>query len=188
MKLDDLIRYICAFESAKEQAKEMSKSQSQPITSGGNDNPGIAKGDLNAIQGQKKGSNSYKKRSDDKSKDFVECYRCGKNGHSGRDSRCPGWNIICSKCNIKGHFAAKCRTRNNRKRPNIDDSHVKPKTEKIRCIREDDDDDATSSSNFIFNIGDGDDLIWCKIGGILIEMLIDSGTVSYSIKKNKLIN
>uniref|UniRef100_A0A1B0DI56 Peptidase A2 domain-containing protein n=1 Tax=Phlebotomus papatasi TaxID=29031 RepID=A0A1B0DI56_PHLPP len=98
MKLDDLIRYICAFESAKEQAKEMS------------------------------------------------------------------------------HFAAKCRTRNNWKQPNTDDAHVKPKTEKIRCIREDDDDDATSSSNFIFNIGDGDDLIWCKIGGILIEMLTDSGS------------
>ncbi|XP_055714344.1 uncharacterized protein K02A2.6-like [Phlebotomus papatasi] len=83
---------------------------------------------------------------------------------------------VLGRTNKSGHFAAKCRTRNNRKRPNTDDAHVKPKTEKIRCIREDDDDDATSSSNFIFNIGDGDDLIWCKIGGILTEMLIDSGS------------
>lgn len=36
--------------------------------------------------------------------------------------------------------------------------------------------DQAEPESFIFNIGDGDEFLWTKIGGVLVQMLIDSGS------------
>lgn len=42
----------------------------------------------------------------------TECYRCGNKTHAGTDINCPARKHKCHKCNMPGHFAARCRTRN----------------------------------------------------------------------------
>uniref|UniRef100_A0A1B0D7X9 Peptidase A2 domain-containing protein n=1 Tax=Phlebotomus papatasi TaxID=29031 RepID=A0A1B0D7X9_PHLPP len=48
------------------------------------------------------------------------------------------------------------------------------KKRRIRVVEDNRDED--SENNFIFNIGEGDEYVCCKIGGVLVEMLIDSGS------------
>lgn len=49
----------------------------------------------------------------------------------------------------------------------------KMKTDNVRAITSM---ECESSSNFICNIGDGDEFLWVDVGGVLIRMLIDSGS------------
>lgn len=42
-----------------------------------------------------------------------ECRYCGKS-HVFKKSECPAFGKTCSKCNLKNHFAAKCKTRSVR--------------------------------------------------------------------------
>uniref|UniRef100_A0A1B0D076 Peptidase A2 domain-containing protein n=1 Tax=Phlebotomus papatasi TaxID=29031 RepID=A0A1B0D076_PHLPP len=51
------------------------------------------------------------------------------------------------------------------------------KKRRVRVIEDEDSKVAMKDGDaFIFNIGDGDEYVWCKIGGVLVEMLIDSGS------------
>uniref|UniRef100_A0A1B0DGR2 RNA-directed DNA polymerase n=1 Tax=Phlebotomus papatasi TaxID=29031 RepID=A0A1B0DGR2_PHLPP len=94
--------------------------------------------------------------------DKEECSRCGRSGHNGKDSKCPALEKKCAKCQLRGHFAIKCRTRRPIKLTQ-EGPENSTKSEK------------KSITSFIYNIGDGDEYIWCKVGGVLIEMMIDSG-------------
>lgn len=78
-----------------------------------------------------------------------ECYRCGKKTHFGTDLNCPARKQRCSKCNLLGHYATKCRTRNLKRQysgPSREYSARKQqkfanqKLETIRAIKEEDND------------------------------------------------
>lgn len=62
--------------------------------------------------GTKKGTRSkYQSRSKCGYQHSTSCYRCGKPDHFARDPHCPAKNEICRKCNMKGHFAVMCKTK-----------------------------------------------------------------------------
>lgn len=116
----------------------------------------------------------------------IECSRCGRKGHLSYDLRCPARNEECGKCHRRGHYSFKCRT------GSFKGSHagtprytprknVKFTPNRVRNISDEsnnqdpEDTDAAETPNFIFAIGNNDDLIWIKIGGVLTQILIDSG-------------
>ena len=39
------------------------------------------------------------------------CYRCGREGHCGRDKCCPARQAECSKCKMVGYYVAVCKTK-----------------------------------------------------------------------------
>lgn len=92
------------------------------------------------------------------------CVRCG-GSHSSNFKSCPAQNKKCHKCGFVGHFRKQCRTRVG-KRKNNDIISSKP-SKKPKSKSEEVD--------YIFHI-DNDDTIKCTLGGVEIEMLIDSGS------------
>ncbi|XP_039449509.1 uncharacterized protein LOC120428543 [Culex pipiens pallens] len=120
----------------------------------------------------------------------VICFRCGKPGHTGHDTRCPARNQTCYKCNKPGHFSTKCQTpmiskpRYAPKRKSEDNRQPqhwkKPRFNSVRAIEHHEPDQSAAGpsgqSNFIYNIGDGDEFLWVVLGGVPVQMLIDSGS------------
>lgn len=116
----------------------------------------------------------------------IECSRCGYKSHKASDKSCPAIGKTCNKCSGKNHFARKCMTRNNKRK--FDDTKEHPSTlaykkpnagnEPVQSIEQshnvnecDDYDDI-----FYFESGGADNQIWCKVGGIDIKVVIDSGS------------
>ena len=42
---------------------------------------------------------------------WGKCYRCGEEGHFGRDPECRALSATCGKCQNKGHYAKCCNTK-----------------------------------------------------------------------------
>uniref|UniRef100_A0A1L8DIS4 RNA-directed DNA polymerase n=3 Tax=Nyssomyia neivai TaxID=330878 RepID=A0A1L8DIS4_9DIPT len=128
------------------------------------------------------------RRADSEPKADV-CKRCGR---KHMPDKCPAMGKECLKCHLKNHFAAQCLSRTSgqgalkRKRydqkkegprNNVKNEVPEPdcKKQRIRAVE----DMSTMNEikdSYIFNIGDGDEYVFCKVGGVLIEMLIDSGS------------
>lgn len=106
-----------------------------------------------------------------------------RKGHTGNDRNCPAIDKRCDKCNVKGHFGVKCRSRkrkSNEELPRLTDrpryNQTYTNRTNVRAIEcNDTSNDAEVST--IYNIKtEEDDQISCQIGGIRIDMLIDSGS------------
>ena len=89
------------------------------------------------------------------------CYRCGFSGHYGRDSNCPARGKTCRKCGGKDHFAEKCRTQ---------------KKTQVNQVKESE----SGTKDYVFVISDyeqSNKLNVC-VGGVELEVLVDSGATS----------
>ncbi|GAB0086426.1 Reverse transcriptase [Sergentomyia squamirostris] len=105
------------------------------------------------------------------------CTRCGKSGHDNKDPSCPAIGKECRKCGRKDHFFNQCRTARSRitLKRKAEDQRGDFKRARVRAIDEEKgqtEEEVEESSSFIFNIGDAEEHIWCKVGGVLIEMII----------------
>lgn len=159
---DQTIRIISSYESVKRQAKA--------ITAPGKDD---------ALGFEQKQSSSLVNRVREKG---PGCTRCGKGDHTSGSSLCPANNRECYKCKKMGHFGAQCKTPNLKRRPETSNYTTKrPRVERVRAIGNEEEE---RERNFIYSISDGDELIWVKIGGIRIQMLIDSGCNKNIISEN----
>lgn len=128
------------------------------------------------------------------SDDFVgTCGRCGMKGHKSMDVKCPARGKSCNHCGRKDHFARKCFLKDkpwtkgfgNRKRPNdgsnVDEPSDKMKKESVHMVE-------SNASDQLENVNDEyedvfcieskpvDNKIWCTIGGIDVEVVVDSGS------------
>lgn len=120
------------------------------------------------------------------------CTRCGKDDHLSKDPQCPARQIECYKCGFTGHFSTFCRTRgsaqyrrqgqgvNSQKRKGSDlqqrpgHDHKRARYHSVRAITGHKE-EGNSPADFIYNIGDGDEILWVSIGGVYMQILIDSG-------------
>ena len=100
----------------------------------------------------------------------TNCGRCGSSTHSSNDLKCPARDKRCMKCGFVGHFREHCRTRQKRQFSNhrTETVHKKPKTETRKYADK-------SEIDYIFHLDD-DETIKCDIGGVIVDMLIDSGS------------
>ena len=46
-----------------------------------------------------------------RSNDLWSQYKCTRCGRSHARERCPASNVVCSRCNKRGHFISQCQTR-----------------------------------------------------------------------------
>ncbi|XP_062699139.1 uncharacterized protein K02A2.6-like isoform X2 [Aedes albopictus] len=157
--LDEVIKIVNSHGTVKLQASQMTVSSYGPSTSS------QASGAVNRIGNFPRDSR-------------FNCSRCGRRGHSGKDPVCPARTRSCRICQKLGHFAECCRSsRGTAKRETRDESnfdHKRVKYQHVRAIQNTDDEGKPYS--FIFTVGDGDEFLWVKIGGVLIQTLIDSGS------------
>ncbi|KAJ8032982.1 hypothetical protein HOLleu_23086 [Holothuria leucospilota] len=94
LTFDDACRTATSMEMASKQAQEMRPNSSNHSSGSVNKvHKGVA-----PVSGK-----NFKKPA-------LSCYRCGKN-HLARD--CPHKEVICHKCQKKGHFAKYCKTKND---------------------------------------------------------------------------
>lgn len=167
LSLDDVTKIVTTYESVKQQARSMSIPTSS-------DSFSMAYESSSNINSVRQTNNK-------------ECTRCGRKGHFGNDASCPAKGKECNKCRRIGHFATQCRTAFPSKRkyegpglgPGSTHGGKRFRPERVREIdiqpRENYKDSASSSKNFIFRISDGDELLWLKVGGVLLQVLVDSG-------------
>lgn len=79
-------------------------------------------------------------------------------------------------------FLRKCRTKDNRKRlynftsGSNEDGPVSKRQNLVSLI-EDDGKGEHSGKFSVYNVNESDELIWCEVGGVSVEMLIDSGSM-----------
>lgn len=117
------------------------------------------------------------------------CGRCGLRGHKSADMKCPAKGKTCNRCGRKDHFARKCfmkdkspmKNSNYRKRLNDDDNADEPnnkvKREAVQMVV----DQSKSIEDeyedlFCIDSKPVDNKIWCTIGGIDVEAIVDSGS------------
>lgn len=100
------------------------------------------------------------------------CYRCGNAKHESYDVNCPARGKKCHLCGKIGHFRQYCKSAKKRKlgettKPDEGRNYKKTKRDEADHIDSEDVD-------FVFNINN-DPTIECNVGGIKMNMLIDSG-------------
>lgn len=137
-------------------------------------------------------STSHINKTDTSNKCEEKCTRCGKLRH-GNISECPAREAKYYKCEVLGHFSAFCSTK-AKKRPNRNRStssfnkrgRGSKRVNRIKTNYDSGSDHADSIKNVeCFKIDNReqlskgatkDELIECRIGGVILTLLIDSGS------------
>lgn len=103
--------------------------------------------------------------------------RCRKRDLIPLDLKCPARNKECYKCKKVGHFGSQCRTPGSMKRRDDQKSYRETKrfrSEKVRAVDNKGESEG-GNGNFIYNISDGGERFRIKIGGVMLQVLVDSG-------------
>lgn len=98
----------------------------------------------------------------------TKCGRCGSNTHHSNHKSCPASSKKCLKCGFFGHYQEYCRTTLKRRLMGTN-SNIPAKKPKESAQSKKDEVD------YIFHI-DEDSTVNCQVGGVVIKMLIDSGS------------
>lgn len=137
--------------------------------------------EANAIEAVDRQLNNFNPR--DNSDQFVnkigtnnnkgsQCTRCGSNRHNSDSSTCPARSKQCNKCKYIGHFQSQCRTRADKRKLDFDrNKNVK----KPKYYKKPENGTQKEKIDYIFHIDD-DDVVNCELGGVMIDMIIDSGS------------
>lgn len=107
------------------------------------------------------------------------CGRCGSYRHVSQDIKCPAKGEKCHGCGKLGHFRRQCRTKSMQKRKlentgkQVRDTQNWKRNKRSRkesgvdCVED-------REAHYVFNINN-DSTVECDVGGVKMNMLIDSG-------------
>ena len=133
--------------------------------SGGKPNPKYHGHRDTSGKGQQLGANASGGKSAD------HCTRCGSKSHQASDPKCPARDKMCNSCKSVGHYAKQCRSK--RKVNSVEssaDNNVESNQSAFTC----------KSSKPRFSM----EKLEIKVGGIPLDMLVDSGSESDIISKD----
>lgn len=129
--------------------------------------------------------NKLKKMSSEKQ---LLCSRCGSDKHKFDSPQCYAKDKICAKCGFRGHYLKMCKTRASKRKINENKQTLNFKKRRV-----DSEQASSSKSNnknlsetpidYIFHIDD-DASINCQVGGVTLDMLVDSGSKCNIISEN----
>lgn len=94
-----------------------------------------------------------------------QCYRCGSSRHLGADPKCPARGQTCRKCKGKDHFASVCKTKPKKPGVNQVQEELQANGEQV--------DYAFRVTNEVQS-----NLLKLSMGGVELEMLVDSGATN----------
>lgn len=125
---------------------------------------------------------SYNNEARASSQNISRCTRCGSKFHKSTDLNCSAKNKTCHSCKKIGHFSAQCKSRNfetkPQKRKYSRDQNSSAYTENGKRLRNRKGNYVDmvdgEEADYVFQINN-DSTITCMIGGVKIDMLIDSG-------------
>ncbi|XP_022815233.1 uncharacterized protein K02A2.6-like [Spodoptera litura] len=132
----------------------------------------------------RKDAQKYKKENNEKEESTnksgsSKCSRCGYNTHTASHKECPAKKKNCHACGKLGHFGTMCRTKPQKRKlenKQNDDPKIKKKRNEVNLINVDSDEDSSDRNHYIFNMNDDDEAtIKCEMGGVKLNLLIDSG-------------
>lgn len=176
--LEEILRVAKVFETVAEQEKSFAVEAGRP-------QPQIE--EVNKINTRPTSWKANKSKQLQDTRQF-ECNRCGYQGHTENDERCPAKGKACNKCGGRGHFARKCRSRKRMHPSGGKGGSSAKKTDKnnetkTELTEEDNNEESVKHitvdpEEYVFNITAKDDGIevQCKIGGIATSAVIDSGS------------
>ncbi|XP_065080271.1 uncharacterized protein LOC135703086 [Ochlerotatus camptorhynchus] len=124
---------------------------------------------------------SYGKRNRFTDSVRVECHRCGYFGHMARDEKCPARGKSCNKCGGRDHFAKKCRKRKQlmtQRRDFVPATTDNGSDDNRNQGSNDVNQIVDTETEYVFNVTttNNDGEVQCKIGGVAVSVVIDSGS------------
>ncbi|XP_053698952.1 uncharacterized protein K02A2.6-like [Sabethes cyaneus] len=103
----------------------------------------------------------------------FSCYNCGRRDHIASAEVSPAKGKICHLCKRVGHFQSRCRFRKLQDKSTI---HSKKK----RLVEEEKNDTQILEDNgktyYAFHTGNDSNIVKCEIGGVALDVLVDSGS------------
>ncbi|XP_030753144.1 uncharacterized protein LOC115880151 [Sitophilus oryzae] len=91
---------------------------------------------------------------------------------------CPALNVICHKCKFKGHYEKYCKS-TRIFRPTNKSATTGPPKKKFKPGQNDravhNVSDAADDTEYVFHLDGDEDTVTCEVGGVNVDMLIDSG-------------
>ncbi|XP_055584948.1 uncharacterized protein K02A2.6-like [Uranotaenia lowii] len=102
------------------------------------------------------------------------CYNCGRLGHFAASPRCLARGKQCRNCKIYGHYESMCR-RPKRSGARIEGKLVQTVRDSSNSTEIPKEDPGSAKVYYAFYSGNESNVIACVIGGVSVEMLVDSG-------------
>ncbi|XP_055604561.1 uncharacterized protein K02A2.6-like [Uranotaenia lowii] len=114
----------------------------------------------------------------------ITCFNCGAKGHIATSVKCKARDQKCRWCKKLGHFEASCRKRSSSRAP---PSYSNKKPRNVRLVEIDEQEanvdqpsiekpNSNPKSYYCFHFGNESNILACVIGGVRLEMLVDSGS------------
>lgn len=133
-----------------------------------------------AQRGARRDSKKFSDPRDNKfSQKIYRCYNCGRRDHISTDRRCPARNIVCHGCKVTGHFESCCRLRNSRKKSVVRSAGDR---DRINVVEEEAStpelpvEQQSGKTYYAFYSGNDTNVLTCEVGGIKLDLLVDSGS------------
>jgi len=177
IKLTEVLEIARATEAVDQHAKAFVRSFVEP-----------AKGVVEPVESVRHVAGNPRDKRAQSRQQTTCCYRCGRNDHLQHSTECPARGAKCRKCQMIGHFAVCCKTKQQAKTSwtkangdkrwhgvrNRKTTTQQPRSGAVNAV----DCGEDSSDDFVFGV-DGNKKLKCvnlNIGGVLLQMIVDTGS------------